>query len=270
MGLELSELAPSNSYMRQFDRDFTRYFNKFDQPTDIFFVDRKKHPGDSGGLDGIAGKPVASPRQPASASRRHKAPETDIPHMDSAYRALAKEAMEGSLSSHQKLSSPSLLRGSSVGVDETESPGGNVSLWTGDEGFQPASTEDALVGYNNASSSPTEAPAMKRKLVASDDTATRRSAATGAPADLPAGATIDEDTTVRTEWWNPQVQAALREFHKKVESRPSTSRLVNPLLTMLDDPQLGPKLRMGDKQVSLGSWVLNAPLSMLRKQGVSP
>ncbi|EPR59349.1 patched family protein [Toxoplasma gondii GT1] len=102
LGLELSELAPGNSYMRRFDADFAHYFNKFDQPTDIFFVDR----------------------------------------------------------------------GNSV-----------------------------------------------------------------------------DDMSIRTEWWNPKVQAALRAFHKKLESRPTTSRLVNPLLTMLDDPQIGAKLRMGDKQV---------------------
>ncbi|PHJ24988.1 patched family protein [Cystoisospora suis] len=249
MGLELSELAPSNSYMRQFDRDFSRYFNKFDQPTDIFFVDRKKHPGDSGGTDGIAGKPVASTRHPASASKRHKTSERDVPEPDSFHRTLTRERVDGSFSSHQKLSSPSLLRGSSLGVSETGGPGASLSPWPDEEGFPHLILTDDAVGGADSDTlgSQTVASAGGRKLAASDDTA-RTPAMTSGDL-LSPGANLEEETTVRTEWWNPRVQAALREFHKKVESRPSTSRLVNPLLTMLDDPQLGPKLRMGDKQI---------------------
>ncbi|CDI81095.1 Patched family domain containing protein, putative [Eimeria praecox] len=38
LGLEISELAPVTSYMRRFDEVYAEYFNKFDQPTDIFFL----------------------------------------------------------------------------------------------------------------------------------------------------------------------------------------------------------------------------------------
>ncbi|KAL8443976.1 hypothetical protein Emed_006453 [Eimeria media] len=38
LGLEISELAPITSYMRRFDEVYAEYFNKFDQPTDIFFL----------------------------------------------------------------------------------------------------------------------------------------------------------------------------------------------------------------------------------------
>ncbi|KEP65410.1 UNVERIFIED_CONTAM: patched family protein [Hammondia hammondi] len=180
LGLELSELAPGNSYMRRFDADFAHYFNKFDQPTDIFFVDPKKRPANSNSSYGVAGD------SPLSSS----APPRRLFIADNPLQPFINAGVSG----------PASFSGRDRGdiAHYTQSP----------TQVAPELQIKGELGGNNV-----------------------------------------DDMSIRTEWWNPKVQAALRAFHKKLESRPTTSRLVNPLLTMLDDPQIGAKLRMGDKQV---------------------
>lgn len=140
LGLEISELAPVTSYMRRFDEVYAEYFNKFDQPTDIFFLPTASTPGQQ--------------QQQQHQERRH---DVDLLNLD---EFLGR-------------------------------------------GYAPGSS-----GQN----------------------------------------TQQQQTP---QWWKPEVQAALRLAHYRIASRPSTSRLVNPLMAMLDDPEIGPKLRQGDKQASL-------------------
>ncbi|OEH79263.1 patched family domain-containing protein [Cyclospora cayetanensis] len=135
LGLEISELAPTTSYMRRFDDAYVEYFNKFDQPTDIFFLPT----------------PALSEQQ----QQRDKGADTDL-----------------------------LNPGEFLG-----------------RGFASESTDQRP---------PTQLQAP--------------------------------------QWWKPEVQAALRLLHHRIASRESTSRLVNPFIAMLDDPEIGPKLRQGDKQ----------------------
>lgn len=139
LGLEISELAPHTSYMRRFDEIYAEYFNKFDQPTDIFFLP--------------TGATSSHPKPQQQQERRY---DVDLLNMDEFLgRGYAQEAVE-EMTEHQ------------------QSP----------------------------------------------------------------------------QWWKPEVQAALRLAHYRITSRPSTSRLINPLLAMIDDPEIGPKLRQGDKQAS--------------------
>ncbi|KAL8434448.1 hypothetical protein ACSSS7_003146 [Eimeria intestinalis] len=140
LGLEISELAPITSYMRRFDEVYAEYFNKFDQPTDIFFLPNSFPAGEN---------QLRSPTQEGS----H---DVDLLSLDEFLgRGYAQEASDDKLHYQQ------------------------------------------------------------------------------AP-----------------QWWKPEVQAALRLTHHRIASRKSTSRLVNPLLAMIDDPEIGPKLRQGDKQAN--------------------
>lgn len=139
LGLEISELAPVTSYMRRFDEVYAEYFNKFDQPTDIFFL----------------------PTPPTANQGEHQ--------------------------QQQQVRS-------------------DVDLLNPDE----------FLGRGYAPGSDDKKPQHQQT----------------------------------PQWWKPEVQAALRLAHHRIASRPSTSRLVNPLLAMLDDPEIGPKLRQGDKQAS--------------------
>lgn len=140
LGLEISELAPVTSYMRRFDEVYAEYFNKFDQPTDIFFL----------------------PTPAAPTQGKH----------------------------HQQ-----------------QEGRNDVDLLNPDE----------FLGRGYATGSDDKKPQQQQT----------------------------------PQWWKPEVQAALRLAHHRIASRPSTSRLVNPLLAMLDDPEIGPKLRQGDKQIFL-------------------
>ncbi|CDJ56608.1 Patched family domain containing protein, putative [Eimeria maxima] len=136
LGLEISELAPVTSYMRRFDEVYAEYFNKFDQPTDIFFL----------------------PTLPAVREHPPQDRTADVDLLD----------------------------------------------------------PDEFLGRGPNS----EISEQKQQQLQTP------------------------------QWWKPEVQAALRLAHHRISSRPSTSRLINPLLAMLDDPEIGPKLRQGDKQAS--------------------
>ncbi|KAL8440535.1 hypothetical protein Efla_003206 [Eimeria flavescens] len=140
LGLEISELAPTTSYMRRFDEVYAEYFNKFDQPTDIFFLPN-----------------AAAIGQKQVSSLQEGSHDVDLLSLD-------------------------------------EFLGRGYAVDSADEKMQHQ-----------------QAP----------------------------------------QWWKPEVQAALRLTHHRIASRPSTSRLVNPLLAMIDDPEIGPKLRQGDKQIFL-------------------
>lgn len=135
LGLEISELAPVTSYMRRFDEIYAEYFNKFDQPTDIFFLP-----------------------SPAATS----------------------------------------------GQKQQNEKANDIDLLNPDEFLGKGYSE----AYEQKQQQQPQTP----------------------------------------QWWMPEVQAALRLAHHRIASRPSTSRLINPLLSMLDDPEIGPKLRQGDKQ----------------------
>ncbi|EAK88611.1 patched family protein with 12 transmembrane domain [Cryptosporidium parvum Iowa II] len=39
-GLDLRDLSPPSSYLQAFDQDFTKYFNKYDVPTDVYFPEK--------------------------------------------------------------------------------------------------------------------------------------------------------------------------------------------------------------------------------------
>ena len=154
LGLEISELAPVTSYMRRFDEAYAEYFNKFDQPTDIFFL--------------------PTPAVPAASQQQQQ-----------------KQQQQQLLQQRQGRTQDTDL------FNPTEFLGRPLSSETTEETSQQL-----------------QAP----------------------------------------QWWKPEVQAALRLAHHRIASRPSTSRLVNPLLAMLDDPEIGPKLRQGDKQASCSSF----------------
>nr|CEL72980.1 TPA: Patched family domain containing protein [Toxoplasma gondii VEG] len=320
LGLELSELAPGNSYMRRFDADFAHYFNKFDQPTDIFFVDRKKRPANSNSSYGVAGdSPLSSsapprrlfiadnPLQPftnadaADAAFYSGHDRGDIAHYTQSPIQVAPElqikgelgtpsqkaASREKLSPRQKVASvsgqispslsvsPPTLRGATMAEHasqmdassflSTESKKGqdNSSVPLEDRNIPEANTVETKTNSEKRVYSldtwTTEETRGRRLVGTNGEMAKERSETqatqfgdswdkVSSSIDKAGGNSVD-DMSIRTEWWNPKVQAALRAFHKKLESRPTTSRLVNPLLTMLDDPQIGAKLRMGDKQV---------------------
>ncbi|CBZ51687.1 putative Patched family domain containing protein [Neospora caninum Liverpool] len=317
LGLELSELAPGNSYMRRFDADFAHYFNKFDQPTDIFFVDRKKRPANSSSSYGVAGdSPLSSsapPRRlfnspnPVKASADHgtpyassfysgldrgdvhrfTSPARDPPTQGTGEHATPVDAAasNGRLNSGESFASGSGQRTPSLLVSPPTLRGATTTEHT----FQLEATSFPATGPNEVDAA--WQPVDVREMPEADAAETRansgRALSFNAPEDAqerrllgtmedmkkrdrsdaqtipfreigekPSFSPFDredqksvDDTSIRTEWWNPKIQAAMRAFHKRLESRPTTSRLVNPLLTMLDDPQIGAKLRMGDKQI---------------------
>lgn len=142
LGLEIADLSPSTSYMRSFDDVYARLFNKFDQPTDIFFLPASEE----------------EPEPPGAGERLSR--DSDLLHPDEFLRP-----------------SPSSPR-------EEE------------------------------------------------------------------GAPQSSGLQHQVAWWSADVHASLRLLYERLASRPSTSRLVAPLLSMLDDPVIGPKLRQGDKRVS--------------------